>query len=88
VRARPAGPAQSSALHYSLVVDRRRRPIDGLWIGQMDSYVAKRGGVTLRFSALLRTLPFDRQAADGQREISRPAATSGAYVANGRPPHP
>ena len=30
MRARPAGPAQSSAFHYSLVVGRRRRPIDGL----------------------------------------------------------
>jgi hypothetical protein len=28
-----------------LVVGRRRRPIDGRFIGQADSYVAKRGGV-------------------------------------------
>jgi hypothetical protein len=46
MRARPAGPAQSSVFTIRLVVGRRRRPIDGLSISQTDSYVAWRGRVT------------------------------------------
>ena len=51
MRARPVGPAQSSAFHNLLVEGRRRRPIDGLSISQTDSYVAKRGRVTRGFCA-------------------------------------
>jgi hypothetical protein len=40
MRARPAGPAQSSALHDFAGVGRRRKPIDGLSIDRTDSNVA------------------------------------------------
>jgi hypothetical protein len=50
MRAQPAGPANRPSSTFSLVVGRRRRPIDGLSIGQTDSYVAKRGGSLRRGS--------------------------------------
>jgi hypothetical protein len=42
----PQGRLNRPSSTISLVVGRRRRLIDGLSIGQTDSYTAKRGGVT------------------------------------------
>jgi hypothetical protein len=44
MRAQPAGPAQSSALHDLVRSGPTKEAVAGHWIGQTDSYVAKRGG--------------------------------------------
>jgi hypothetical protein len=40
MRARPAGPAESSVFHNFARSGPTKEPIDGLWIGQKDSYIA------------------------------------------------